>query len=85
MLSLMPALRAFVERLVIGLLAVFNDALQAYISADFIPGVIKQQKRKQAPDASIPVFERMNAFEIKNKGGNLQQRVRFSLLLSLLE
>jgi len=80
MLSLMPALRRSVERVIITLFRLLDHLFQADIAAHLIPGLVEQKKRQEPGHTAISIEKRMDAEEIKNIGGNEKKRFDLSSL-----
>lgn len=75
MLRLVPALGTAVKRLVVGFLALLDDALQADVAADAVTALVQQQQREEPSDAAVAVGKRMDALEVEHEGGGGNQRL----------
>jgi hypothetical protein len=70
MRALVPMSGTELERLVITLLVLLDQALKAYIAADFISKLIALEEKQQARHPAVAVTERMDAQEIKVEGSH---------------
>ena len=71
--AFVPALRAFLKRIVILLLLLFDDPFQAYEPTGLNPGVIAALKEQQAGYAAVAISERVNAEEVQVERGRQNQ------------
>lgn len=74
--SLVPALGALLQGFVISFLVLFDEALQADVSADLQPQMAALQKQKEARNTPVSVSEWMYAEKIQIKA----QAVEFCVL-----
>lgn len=73
--TLVPALGAVFEGLVVAILVLFDEALEADVPADLGAGVVGEQERQQARDAAVAVAEGVDAEEVEREGGRRDERV----------
>ena len=63
------------QRFVVGLTRVVDDALQADVATDLVTGLVEQQKGDQTRSPSVAILERVNHQEVKDVGPEQQERV----------
>ncbi len=74
-LALVPASGGLFEGLVVAVLVLLDDALEADVAADVEPELIALEEQQQPRDAAIAVSERVDAQEVEVEGGEEQQRM----------
>ena len=73
MLAFVPARRARLRHRVVIFLGIFDQSLQADVSAYLITGLVEGKNGKQTRDPSVAVAERMNAQEVEHQAGRRHQ------------
>ena len=81
----MPAGRAILQDLVIGLFAVCNQPFDTDILSDEIPGTIQQKKRQQAAHAAVSIVEGMNAEKVQDEHRHQQKGIQFRIREGFLQ
>ena len=79
MLAFVPMSGTKLERFVITLLVLLDQALKAYIAADFIPKLITLKEKQQARYPAVTVAKRMDAKEIKIESRHSNERMHPAL------
>ena len=65
MLAFVPPLGALFQCLVVALLMFLDQSLQADVSANFVPELVKLEEKQEARDAAVAVAEGMYAEKIR--------------------
>ena len=75
----MPVLGAFLQSLVIAVLAVSDQAFNTNILSDWVTRAVQEQQGQQAAHASVAVVERVDAEKVQNEHGDQQQIVQLRI------
>jgi hypothetical protein len=82
MLALVPVLRARLQRLVVAILVLLDQPLQADVPTDLETKLIALQQPEQARDPAIAISERVDAQKVEVERGQRDQGWHPSLVLA---
>src|SRR3990172_1528933 len=84
MLTLMPPLRAMLQRLVIAILVFLDQTLKADVTPHLIAQLITLKQKNQPRHASVAIAERVNTEKIQIKRRHRNQRMHPTIVETML-
>jgi len=68
-----PSARAFCQNAIVVVAAAFDQAFEADVAGDFESERLEQERRQKSGNSSVAIAEGMNAEEIEDESGEIQE------------